>query len=222
MIYLLLVIAFLFYILVQLNIERLLAILILIFVFYYAYTNMEMQRQLQEKSSNNVKTNITNDISDRKELLTDNYYIKKGTKDIRFLLKNNVLISVIKNINFVKKYNKSKYSNIIILMNKLMKVYVYILADRYDINTYLPVFVDLKTDILEIFYSLVFIIPEHIDDAYNVNPHNEIQISINNFLKETSRMLNIIKNYSKTGKQEVFIKIEKYRPYEKNKELYLP
>ena len=96
------------------------------------------------------------------------------------------------------------------------------LADRYDINTYLPIFEDLKSDILEIFYSLVFIVPEHIPNIYSVDPYAEIQKSTEMFIKHTNMMVKIVKNYLVIGKKESYISINKYKPYEKNKDLYMP
>lgn len=220
--YILLIIAILFFILAKLTIEKLLAILILIFVYYYIQNYMQASNEKLLASSNNMKTALVNDVANTKELFTDNYYIHKTRKNIKYLLKNQQMMDIIRNVNFVKKFSKSKYSNLITHINNLVKIYIYMLADRYDINTYLPIFTDLKADTLEIFYSLVFIVPENLDGVYSVEPHKEIQKSIEDFLKETNGMIQIIKNYAIIGKKEPFVNVHKYKPYEKNKELYLP
>ena len=71
-------------------------------------------------------------------------------------------MDILFNIRFIKKFDKTRYSNMIIYMDKLMKIYIYILADRYDINIYLPIFTDTKNSIIEIFYSLIFVVPNKI------------------------------------------------------------
>jgi hypothetical protein len=168
------------------------------------------------------KLNIKNDVKEIKEITTNNFYIKETSKSLKYLLKNNEMISIIQNIQFVKKFDKTRYTNIITTMDKLMKVYIYILADRYDVNTHLPIFIDLKTDILEIFYSFIFVIPEKFKHIYGFDPYNEIHKSRDKFIQITNNMLFVLRNYGKIEKKHVYINFEKYRPYEKNKELYLP
>jgi hypothetical protein len=107
-------------------------------------------------------------------------------------------------------------------MNKLMKIYIYILADRYDAYVYTPIFNDIKNDIFEILYSLVFVVPERFKHIYGFNPIKEIEKSINNFRNRVANMLIVIENYGKLGKDKKYLDIHKYSPYEKNKESYLP
>jgi hypothetical protein len=205
-----------------LNTERLLAIIIVSFLFYYITYILNEQNKMYETSMMKSKMNIKNDVKENKEIITNNFYVKETPKSLKYLLKNAEMMSVIQNIQFVKKFDKTRYTNIITNMDKLMKVYIYILADRYDINTYLPVFVDLKTDILEIFYSFIFVIPERFKHIYGFDPYDQIHKSRDNFIKLTNNMLFVLQNYGKIEKQQVYINYEKYRPYEKNKELYLP
>ncbi len=204
------------------NTERLLAIIIVSFLFYYITYILNEQNKMYETSMMKSKMNIKNDVKENKEIITNNFYVKETPKSLKYLLKNAEMMSVIQNIQFVKKFDKTRYTNIITNMDKLMKVYIYILADRYDINTYLPVFVDLKTDILEIFYSFIFVIPERFKHIYGFDPYDQIHKSRDNFIKLTNNMLFVLQNYGKIEKQHVYINYEKYRPYEKNKELYLP
>jgi hypothetical protein len=110
----------------------------------------------------------------------------------------------------------------IVNMDKLMKIYIYILADRYDTNTYLPIFTDIKNNILEIFYSLIFVVPNQFKHIYGFDPQTEIDKSLSDFRNKIKQMLTVITNYTKIGKQKVYVNNDKYMPYEKNKEHVLP
>ena len=83
-------------------------------------------------------------------------------------------------------------------------------------------FNDIKNDIFEILYSLVFVVPERFKHIYGFNPTEEIEKSLNNFRIKVVSMLTILDNYGKLGKDKKYLDIHKYSPYEKNKELYLP
>ena len=214
--------AFIFFIISKYNIPILLSIIIIIIIYYYIDTNIK--KNISDKNNTEAKIidNIDNDIDAIKELNTNNFYININTGNIKFLVKNNEFIDIIKNLRFIKKFDKTRYNNLIILMNKLMKIYIYILSDRYDVYEYIPIFNDIKNDIFEILYSLVFVVPERLKHIYGFNPTEEIEKSLNNFRIKVVSMLTILDNYGKLGKDKKYLDIHKYSPYEKNKELYLP
>jgi hypothetical protein len=189
--------------------------MIIIIIYYYIDSNIK--KNLGERNSAEIKIidKIDKDIDDIKEMNTNNFYININSGNIKFLVKN-------KNLRFIKKFDKTRYNNLIILMNKLMKIYIYILADRYDAYVYIPIFNDIKNDIFEILYSLVFVVPERFKHIYGFNPTEEIEKSLNDFRIKVANMLIVLDNYGKLGKDKKYLDIHKYSPYEKNKELYLP
>lgn len=220
--YYIIIIAIVYFLLNKLNIVKLVSIIIVIFIFYYISTNIKEKYIENEKKLSMSNENLKNDIKDIKELNTENFYIKETSKNIKYLSKNNDLILIIKNIKFVKKFNKSRYTNMITNMDNLMKVYIYILIDRYDLNTFLPIFNDIRSEILEIFYSFIFVIPENFKHMYGFEPHVEINKSLEDFQKTSNKMLYILKKYGVDEKKNVFINIDKYKPYDNSKDLYLP
>lgn len=220
--YYIIIITVIFFILAKLNTERLLAIIIVGFLFYYFNSIIQEQNKLLENSKTKSKLNIKNDVQDKKEIATNNFYVKETSKALKYLLKNQQLIGIIQNIQFVKKFDKTRYTNMITNMDKIMKVYIYILSDRYDVNSHLPIFTDLRSDILEIFYSFIFVIPDKFKHIYGFDPYEQIHKSRDDFIRISNNMLQIMQNYGKIEKQQVYINFEKYKPYEKNKELYLP
>jgi hypothetical protein len=214
--------AIFYYILSKNNSSILLSIIIIIIAYYYI-NNYIKENDITNNTDNNIKKdNIKREVKDIIEVSNDNIYINKNNKNIKYLKKNSEFMDILFNIRFVKKFDKTKYSNMIISMDKLMKIYMYILADRYDINTYLPVFIDIKNNIIEIFYSLIFVIPNKFKHIYGFEPQVEIDKSLKDFRTKTKYMINVISNYSKIGKEEVYLNIHKYIPYEKNREHYLP
>lgn len=214
--------AVIFFIISKYNTSVLLSIMIIIIIYYYIDTNIK--KNLSERNSANAKIidKIDKDIDDIKEMNTNNFYININSGNIKFLVKNKEFLDIIKNLRFIKKFDKTRYNNLIILMNKLMKIYIYILADRYDAYVYIPIFNDIKNDIFEILYSLVFVVPERFKHIYGFNPTEEIEKSLNNFRIKIANMLIVLDNYGKLGKDKKYLDIHKYSPYEKNKEFYLP
>jgi len=214
--------ALIFFIISKYNTSVLLSIMIIIIVYYYIDTNIKKNIGERNSAESKIIDKIDKDIDDIKELNTNNFYININSGDIKFLVKNKEFIDIIKNLRFIKKFDKTRYNNLIILMNKLMKIYIYILSDRYDAYVYIPIFNDIKNDILEILYSLVFVVPERFKHIYGFNPTEEIEKSLGDFKIKVANMLIVLNNYGKLGKDKKYLDIHKYSPYEKNKELYLP
>ena len=220
--YIIIILAIFYYILSKNNSSILLSIIIIIIAFYYI-DNYIKENDIIKNTDNNIKKdNIQREVKDIIEVSNDNFYVNKNNKNTKYLIKNKEFMDILFNIRFIKKFDKTKYSNMIINMDKIMKIYIYILADRYDINTYLPIFTDIKDNILEIFYSLIFVIPNKFKHIYGFDPQVEIDKSLKDFRTKTKDMITVITNYSKIGKEEAYINIHKYIPYEKNKEHYLP
>jgi hypothetical protein len=223
--YSLIFLALIFYIISKFNPTVLLSLMIVIFLYIYIDNNIKNNIA----NNNNIEAikekTLKTEVADIKELNTDNFVMNKDNKSInnvKHLVKNKEFVNIIYNIRFIKRFDKTRYTNLIIYMNKLMKVYIYILTDRYDLNVYLPIFNDIRNDILEYFYSLIFVIPEKFKHIYGFNPHSEIDKSLNEFREKVKNMLVILTNYGKIGMKKEYINMEYYRPYEKNKELYLP
>lgn len=122
-------------------------------------------------------------------------------------------MDIIININFTKKFDKEKYTNIILYMDKLMKIYMYILSDRYSIYIYMPIFIELRNKIIEIFYSLYVIIPQKLTHTYGFETYDEIKKSLNNFKIYSKEMITIIEKYGKINKNILYIEDTKYKPY---------
>jgi len=197
---------------------------IIIIISIYIYIDSNIKQNISSKNSEDIikEESLVNEIKDVKEVDTENFYINKSNKKVKFLIKNKEFVNIIYNIRFIKKYDNSRYTKMIIFMDELMKIYIYILSDRYDLNTYLPIFTDTKDNIIEIFYSLVFVVPEKFKHTYGFVPQVEIDKSLDDFRIKIKYMLNVLINYGKVNKNNVYINIDRYKPFERNKENYLP
>jgi len=220
--YIIILFAFLYAILSKRQTPILLSIIIIIILYYY-YNTYRAENEAQFKADSSKKEDkIRHEVKDVVEISTDNFYIHKSNKDIKYLVKNKEFMDILFNIRFIKRFDKTRYSNMIVNLDKLMKIYIYILADRYNVNTYLPIFTDIKNNVLEIFYSLIFVVPNQFKHIYGFDPQTEIDKSLSDFRSKTKQMLTVITNYARIGQKKVYVNNDKYMPYEKNKELVLP
>jgi len=221
--YSIILIAFVFFTISKYNVSILLSMMIAIYLYVIIDNNIKSNIITNQNNKEKKQEILSNEVKEVEQINTDNFYTQvNNNKNIKFLGKDKVFIDIIYNIRFIKKFNKTTYNKFIININKLMKIYIYILSNRYELNTYLPIFDDTKNNILELFYSLIFIIPKKFKHIYGFDPYEEIQRSLDDFRKKTDKMLNILINFGKINKGYDYINFNKYIPYEKNKEHYLP
>ena len=194
--YIIIILAIFYYILSKNKSSILLSIILIIIAFYYINNYIKENDSKYATDTKKKEEKILNEVKDIVELSTDNFYISKNNKDVKFLIKNKEFMDILFNIRFIKKFDKTRYSNMIINMDKIMKIYMYMLADRYDINTYLPIFTDIKNNILEIFYSLIFVVPNKFKHIYGFDPQVEIDKSLSDFRTKIKDMLTVITNYA--------------------------
>ena len=184
--------------------------MILGIVFYYYLDNRSNQ---EYNSINNINKSLDIEVKDRLETNEKNFYIKKFPKNLKFLKYNSELIHILSNIKFIKRFNKTLYGDILLNANKMMRAYIYILAERYDPDLFIPIFIDIKDGILEKLNSLFLIIPKKLKHVYGIEPYKEINKTIEGFMTHSKKMLDILKNFSKLYLKKYYIPVYDYTPY---------
>lgn len=211
----LLFLAIFFYYISSINQQKILALIVIIILGYYLYNYLDNLSQKRENDISKNNISISQDIQDRikitDEVSNENFYIKNYPKNIKYLLKNKDLMNIITNLRFVRKFDKTKYTDIIVIMDNFIKIYIYILSDRYDADAHIPIFMDLRYNILEILYSLYIVVPDKMNHAYGLDPYSEIKKSTEEFLIYSRDMINTLEKYGKIEKGLKYIQDNKYR-----------
>lgn len=199
------------------NTSILLAIIIIIIIGYYYFNKINVYNNIQSNILENKIKTINSDIKNREVINNENYYLKKFPVAIKYLKYDEYLIELLLNIRFLQVFDDGKYTNLILLTEKLMKLYIFMLGDRYDINIYFNTFTSLRTSIIKELYSIYIIVPDKFIYIYEINPFDEIKKTIYNFIRHSRIMLITIENYAYNNNKDIYyLEDTKYKPYEKN------
>jgi len=210
------ILALIFFIISTKNISILLSIIIIIIIGYFYFSKIDNFNNLQITNFNNKIKLITDDIKNDELFNNENYILKLFPKIIRYLRHDKFLIELILNIRFLKIFDNAKYTSIIAYLEKFMKLYIFMLSDRYDINIHFSTFLLLRNTIIKELYSIYIIIPNKFIYTFKVNPYDEIKNTINNFIKHSRKMIITIQNYAYNNKNIKYLEDTKYKPYQKN------
>lgn len=167
------------------------------------------------------------DTADRREVVSSVYPVAKFPKDHkkhqRFLRHNQALCDMAADLRFIKIFDKARLGDLLIHMDHYQKVYMYILAGRYNPESYIGIFTDLRSSILEILYSLIHVVPETLKHTYGFLPREVIQKNIDSFTALSRRMLTILQSYTKANGYSVPDNAKSYyQPYEPSRANLLP
>lgn len=182
----------------------LIAIIIIIIIGYYYYNFI---RDYNNKLENNYKNQITTLEGD---INTNNSNI------ISYLNNDKYMIQLLFNIRFIKIFDSHKFSSLIILFERLMKLYIFMLGDRYDINDYFSTFMNTRNQIIKELYMCYIITPIKLKYIYGLTPYDEIKKTIEDFKKHSRAMIIILEKYAYQKKDIHYLDDTKYKPFDNN------
>lgn len=192
-VFILIFISIIISILIRKNINILVLIIILILLYQlYLNSNKDTDRKNE--------TDIINEGN-----ATNNYRIRNLKEKLKYLENDKELIDIIENINFVKKYDNPRYIELKNIMNKFKKTYVYIMSDRWELNHFITTLKELRNDILENMYSMFLIIPKKQKNVFGFDTFNELNKSIDKFIKYSDEKFSILNKYGYIVKQMPYV-----------------
>jgi hypothetical protein len=212
-----LIIALIYFIISNQQINILISIIIIIIVCYF-YINKIRDYDNENKTTFKNKIAVLNNDIKYRQYINDNnnYYLKKFPNEIKYLQKDKKLLDIILNLRFIKRYDLEKFTNILFHMDKFYKIYMFILSDRYDVKKYFGIFIDLRNMIIREMYALYIILPMEMKYYFGFNSFNELKRSINDFIEYSGKLIKIIERYGYQEKEVYYLTDIKYKPYENN------
>lgn len=153
------------------------------------------------------------------EMNTSNYYVKAAPKKgLGYLKKNEALQKIAMDLVFTKTFDEQKYQDLLVYMNNFQKVYMYILAERYDCTSYVPTFLDLRENILELLYQFYLVVPKTFKHIYGVEPYTTLEKNIEDFLKLSRRMIEVLENFCRMDLKKHYFPMTQPMPFDAPRE----
>lgn len=194
------ILALIFYIIANYETNVLISIIIIFIIGYLFYLKINNDLEKNQYEDKKIKDKINNNLVNVTYFNSLNGNINKIPKEFKYLLEDEILTQIILDINFINKFNKTLYIDIILNIDKLMKIYIYILNNIYHPNIYISSFIETKKYILELLNSVKLNIPIISKYTIGFNLHNRVDKSIMLFKMRVRKMSTIIYNYSKYEK----------------------
>jgi hypothetical protein len=182
---------------------------------YFVYKRYQASAASTRQSNIQLKE----DTKGREEIVSSSYEVS-AFKKFKHLPRNGVLMDMAKDLRFTRVFDKARYGDLLVHMDKLQKVYMYVLAGRYRPEKYIPTFVDLRDTVLEVLYSYILVVPEVLQHTYGLKPYEVIHKNIDDFTALSRKMMGILQAYAKD--KGYTVPDTYFRPYEPKREHTLP
>lgn len=212
------ILALIFFLISNKNPSILITIIIIIIIAYFYLPKInDFNNSIKTSFDNKIKI-LNNDIKDKSKYahLNDNFFIKDFPKSLKYLNKDPFIVNLLLNIRFIKLFDEARFDNLINLFEKFIKIYIFILGNRYDINTHFTTFLDLRTTIIKELYSIYIIVPVKLKFIFNINIPNTIKTTINDFIIYSRKLIITLERFGFENKGLVYLPDTKYKPFQKN------
>ena len=171
---------------------------------YLSFYNQSAITETDQKDRHKVQLDIDKTVENRiiknegTATPCTSYAIKSFPKTgLKYLRENEDMMLVAKNLLYLQVYDKSRYQDMLLLMDRLQKIYMYTLIGRYSCEHGHDLFVDIRELLREKMYSFYVVTPLKTKHMYGLDPHGELEKSIKNFTGLTRKMIRVIENYAR-------------------------
>lgn len=131
------------------------------------------------------------------ELPSDIVYVDRMQKKLTYFPQNAEMVKIVTSMIFCRLFDRHRFAEMVNVMDRMQKVYMYILAGRYPQQTHLPILVDLRDGALEIMYSWIFVV-RSLKHVYGLDPYQRLDTSIHAFTVLSRKMITVIETYSRS------------------------
>jgi hypothetical protein len=205
---LVLLLATIFYFLKFIDKKSILSLIIILIIGYILYN------QIINKENNNAnnlllfKDKIDDKILNLDKSLSSNIYdLNIVPKKLKYISNDEILVNIIKNLYFLEKINKTRYTELLTNLDKLMNIYIFILNDIYDIKYYIKNFIDIRDNIISLLQSYL--------NFTNLNKkyYDIVNKNLHFFIFRSRKMISILENYAKYEKKIFHLDDTIIKPY---------
>ena len=205
---LVLLLATIFYFLKFIDKKSILSLIIILIIGYILYN------QIINKENNNTNNQLSfqDKIDDKilnldKSLSSNIYDLNIVPKKLKYISNDEILVSIIKNLYFLEKINKTRYAELLTNLDKLMKIYIFILNDIYDVKYYIKNFIDIRDNIISLLQSYL--------NFTNLNKkyYDIVNKNLHFFIFRSRKMISILENYAKYEKKIFHLDDTIIKPY---------
>jgi hypothetical protein len=186
--------------------QTLLSILVMALFLWGGVQYLKRKADNLQEQQKNDRTFLDKEGAWRKEVESNRADVATfPRKGFRFLKQNQTFMDIAKMVVICRMFDRARFSELLLYLDRCQKVYMYILDGRFSPTTHVPHFLDVREQVLSTLYSMYFAVPERLKHVYGVAPYEQLSKAIDRFLSISEEMLEVLRSYTnKTAKIPYF------------------
>jgi hypothetical protein len=142
------------------------------------------------------------DLSNDFEVPENNiFYVHKTPRNLKFIKRHNEFMHVIYDLRFLNIYDQALYNKLISYIEYFLKIHYKIMIGKYEVDLYLGMLKDIRSEILNIMKTIYFNIPNVSTILYIDDLDNYVETRIQKVQAITYKLLKVIgRKYQKNVK----------------------
>ncbi len=195
---------------VMFNMRGFLFLFILLYMIYYIvqiYNNKKITNKTSI-TSQNIWKKYEELCADKRVNNNTVYNIYKGPPSLRYIVNEKEVKRICEDLRFLLDYEFDLFLDVIIYLDAFFKIHYYVMIEKYDSFTCIPILYDLQKVIINSISTFVFNIP-------SISRIVDIE-DLDSYMNEkTKRLLNILSKYMRivTKKYNCNNMLDGYDPY---------
>lgn len=181
--------------------SRFLVLMTCVVVGYILY----QQQKTEMDKNRNMKVILDkkeNELSDDFEVPENNiFHVHKTPRNLKFIKRHSEFMHVIHDLRFLNIYDRALYNKLISYIEYFLKIHYKIMIGKYEVELYLGMLKDIRSEILNIMKSIYFNIPNVSTILYIDNLDDYVEKRIKTVQALTYKLMKVIgRKYQKNVK----------------------
>lgn len=120
---------------------------------------------------------------------------KVPRKGFKYLAQSTPLLDLLQRIRIVRMFDRPRFQELALTLDHFHKTYIYVLGRRTIPRHGVPLFFDLRDRVLQLLYSMHFIVPKQPKHVYGLDPLQRLDEATATFTAIADKMTSVLKDF---------------------------
>ena len=150
--------------------------------------------QKNAKPSDSIWMKYNNMVKDKLVFSKNTVNIYKGTGSLKYILMHDDVKGIMEDLEFILKFQPDIIADILVLLEYFFKIHYNVMIEKYEPCSYVPILRDLEKEIINIFSTFVYNLPDVSTTIDIDNIDDFMSLKLRDLQSLIHRYITILKN----------------------------
>jgi hypothetical protein len=161
---------------------------------YYYKDRLAPKHTQENKPDVDVWIQYNKLVKDKRIFNKNNVSIYKGPTTLKYILMQKDMKGIMEDLAFILKFHPDILINVLILLENFFKIHYNVMIHKYDACSYIPVLIDIESEVLNTLSMFVFNLPNMSTTIDIENIDSFMEVKIRDIQSLTQKYMTILKH----------------------------